>query len=82
MTAEELVEGFNRLNRETYSYGSMIKRFFGINPFKRNSFGCMIYASYNLATRKRYFKGLSIPQPFAGPPDLLKKEQRMNMSHG
>jgi radical SAM superfamily enzyme YgiQ (UPF0313 family) len=82
MTAEELVEGFNRLNRETYSYGSMIKRFFGINPFKRNPFGCLIYAGYNLATRKRYFKGLSIPQPFAGPPDLFKKEHKMNMSHG
>jgi len=31
MKAEELIEGFIRLNLQTYSYGSIIKRFFGIN---------------------------------------------------
>jgi hypothetical protein len=53
----------------------MIKRFFGINPWKRNPFGCLVYAGSNLATRKRYFKGLNIPQPFIKRPDLVKKEE-------
>jgi radical SAM superfamily enzyme YgiQ (UPF0313 family) len=75
MTSENLIEGFIRLNRQTYSYGSMIKRFFGINPWKRNPFGCLVYAGSNLATRKRYFKGLNIPQPFIKRPDLVKKEE-------
>jgi radical SAM superfamily enzyme YgiQ (UPF0313 family) len=82
MTSEDLIEGFIRLNRQTYSYGSIIKRFFGINPWKRNPFGCLVYAGSNLATRKRYLRGLDIPQPFAGPPDLMKKEHEMTMSHG
>jgi len=74
MTAEALIEGFIRLNRQTYSYGSMIKRFFGINPWKRNLFGSLVYAGSNLATRKRYFKGLNTPQPFARTPDLIGKQ--------
>jgi hypothetical protein len=69
MTPEELVEGFTRLNRQTYSMGSIIKRFFGINPWRRDPFGCLVYAGSNLATRKRYFKGLDIPQPFARTSD-------------
>jgi radical SAM superfamily enzyme YgiQ (UPF0313 family) len=81
MTSEDLIEGFIRLNRQTYSLGSIIKRFFGINPWKRNPFGCLVYAGSNLATRKRYLRGLDIPQPFAGPPDLIKKEHEMTMSH-
>jgi radical SAM superfamily enzyme YgiQ (UPF0313 family) len=74
MTSEALIEGFIRLNRQTYSLGSIIKRFFGINPWKRNSFGCLVYAGSNLATRKRYLKGLSIPQPFVGTPDLIERQ--------
>ncbi len=70
MTAEELIDGFIRLNRQTYSYGSIIKRFFGINPWKRNLFGSLIYGGINLATRKRYFHGLETPQPFAKAPDF------------
>jgi radical SAM superfamily enzyme YgiQ (UPF0313 family) len=66
MSAEELVEGFNRLNRQIYTYGSIARRFFGMNPWKRDPFGCLIYAGLNLAMRKRYLKGLSIPQPFVG----------------
>ena len=81
MTADELIEGFIRLNRQTYSFGSIIKRFFGMSPWKRNPFGCLVYAGSNLATRKRYLRGLDIPQPFAGPPDLMKKEHEMTMSH-
>jgi radical SAM superfamily enzyme YgiQ (UPF0313 family) len=82
MTADELIEGFIRLNRQTYSFGSIIKRFFGMSPWKRNPFGCLVYVGSNLATRKRYLRGLDIPQPFAGPPDLMKKEHEMTMSHG
>ncbi len=70
MTAEELIEGFVRLNLRTYSYGSIIRRFFGMSPWKRNPLGCLVYAGSNLATRKRYFKGLNIPQPFAGVPEV------------
>jgi radical SAM superfamily enzyme YgiQ (UPF0313 family) len=71
MTCEELVEGFIRLNRQTYSMGSIIRRFFGINPWKRDPFGCLVYAGSNLATRKRYLKGLDIPQPFARTSDSI-----------
>jgi radical SAM superfamily enzyme YgiQ (UPF0313 family) len=81
MTADELIEGFVRLNRQTYSYGSIIKRFFGINPWKRNPFGCLVYAGSNLATRKRYLRGLSIPQPFVGTPDLIKNNLETNICH-
>jgi radical SAM superfamily enzyme YgiQ (UPF0313 family) len=64
MTGEELIEGFNRLNRQAYSFGSIMKRFFGMSPRKRTVMGCLVYAGANLATRKRYLRGLSIPQPF------------------
>ena len=81
MTAQELIEGFIRLNRQTYSLGSIIKRFFGINPLKRDPFGCLVYAGSNLATRKRYLRGLSIPQPFVGTPDLTKNNMETNICH-
>jgi radical SAM superfamily enzyme YgiQ (UPF0313 family) len=81
MTSEDLIEGFIRLNRQTYSLGSIIKRFFGINPWKRNPFGCLVYAGSNLATRKRYLRGLSIPQPFIGTPDLIKNNLGTNICH-
>lgn len=66
MTAEELLEGFARLNRQAYSFGAITKRFFGMSPWKRTFFGCQVYAGINLSTRKRYFNGLKNPQPFAG----------------
>ena len=66
MTAEELINGFARLNRQAYSFGAMTKRFFGMSPWKRGLFGCQVYAGINLSTRKRYFNGLRNPQPFAG----------------
>jgi radical SAM superfamily enzyme YgiQ (UPF0313 family) len=81
MTSEDLIEGFIRLNRQTYSLGSILKRFFGINPWKRNPFGCLVYAGSNLATRKRYLRGLSIPQPFVGTPDLIKNNMETNICH-
>jgi radical SAM superfamily enzyme YgiQ (UPF0313 family) len=65
MTADELINGFARLNRQTYSFSSMTKRFFGMSPWKRTLFGCQLYAGLNLSTRSRYFKGLRNPQPFA-----------------
>ncbi|HWR58983.1 MAG TPA: radical SAM protein [Thermodesulfovibrionales bacterium] len=66
MTADELINGFARLNRQAYSFGAMTKRFFGMSPWKRTLLGCQVYAGVNLATRKRYFNGLRNPQPFAG----------------
>ncbi len=66
MTADELINGFARLNRQAYSFGAMTKRFFGMSPWKRTLFGCQLYAGLNLSTRKRYFKALNNPQPFAG----------------
>ena len=73
MTADELVDGFARLNRQAYSFGAMAKRFFGMSPWKRTLFGCQVYAGINLSTRKRYFKGLGNPQPFVGTSNAIGK---------
>ena len=64
MTADELTSGYARLNREAYSLGALMKRFLGMTPWKRTLLGCQAYAGVNLATRKRYFRGLRNPQPF------------------
>ncbi|OGP87606.1 MAG: hypothetical protein A2156_14660 [Deltaproteobacteria bacterium RBG_16_48_10] len=66
MTVDELLEGFARLNRQVYSLDGVIKRFFGMSPWKRNAVGCSVYFGFNLATRKRYIESLGISQPFAG----------------
>ncbi len=66
MTPRELLDGFTRLNRQIYSYGSIARRILGVNPFKRRATGCRLVAGFNLATRKRYFKSLDAEQPFAG----------------
>ena len=71
MTADELISGYARLNRQAYSFGAMIKRFFGMSPWKRTLLGCQVYAGVNLSTRKRYFKGLRNPQPFAGASNSI-----------
>jgi radical SAM superfamily enzyme YgiQ (UPF0313 family) len=69
MTADELISGFARLNRQTYSFGAMLKRFFGMTPWKRSLLGCQAYAGVNLSTRKRYLKGLRNPlNPLEGLP--------------
>ena len=73
MTAEELTNGFARLNRQAYSFGAMTKRFFGMSPWKRTLLGCQLYAGVNLSTRKCYFKGLRNPQPFAGASNSIGK---------
>ena len=72
MTAEELINGFARLNRQAYSFGAITKRFFGMSPWKRTLLGCQVYAGINLSNRKRYFKNLRNPQPFAGLPTRYK----------
>jgi radical SAM superfamily enzyme YgiQ (UPF0313 family) len=67
MTADELLSGYARFNRQVYSLGAMMKRFLGMSPWKRTLLGCQAYAGVNLATRKRYFKGLENLQPVRGP---------------
>src|SRR4030043_457101 len=79
MTADELINGFARLNRQAYSFGAMMKRFFGMSPWKRTLIGCQVYAGVNLSTRKRYFKGLRNPQPFAGASNSTGKRERSPM---
>jgi radical SAM superfamily enzyme YgiQ (UPF0313 family) len=64
MTADELIRGYARLNRQVYSLGAMMKRFLGMSPWKRTLLGCQAYAGVNLSTRKRYFNDLRNPQPF------------------
>jgi radical SAM superfamily enzyme YgiQ (UPF0313 family) len=73
MTADELISGFARLNRQAYSFGAMMKRFLGMSPWKRTFLGCQVYVGVNLSTRKRYFKGLRNPQPFAGASNSIGK---------
>ena len=74
MTADELMSGFDRLNRQAYSFGAIMKRFLGMSPWKRTLLGCQLYAGVNLSTRKRYFKGLKNPQPFAGASNSIGKQ--------
>jgi radical SAM superfamily enzyme YgiQ (UPF0313 family) len=74
MTAEELISGYARLNRQAYSLSAMMKRFLGMSPRKRTLLGCQSYVGVNLATRKRYFKGLENPQPFAGTFSSIGKQ--------
>jgi radical SAM superfamily enzyme YgiQ (UPF0313 family) len=64
MTPDQLVEGFVRLNRQIYSLGSILRRFFGMDPLRRGAFGSAVYAGLNIATRQRYLNGIAIPQPF------------------
>ncbi|MGZ6225992.1 MAG: B12-binding domain-containing radical SAM protein [Syntrophales bacterium] len=71
MTADELINGFARLNRQVYSFGAMMKRFLGMSPWKRTPLGCQAYAWVNLSTRKRYFKCIRNPQPFAGASNSM-----------
>jgi radical SAM superfamily enzyme YgiQ (UPF0313 family) len=73
MTADELISGYARLNRQAYSLSAMMKRFLGMSPRKRTLLGCQSYVGANLATRKRYFKGLENPQPFAGTFNSIGK---------
>jgi radical SAM superfamily enzyme YgiQ (UPF0313 family) len=71
MTADELIRGYARLNRQAYSFGAMMKRFLGMSPWKRTLLGCQAYIGVNLSTRNRYLKGLRNPQPFAGASNSI-----------
>ena len=74
MTADELISGYARLNRQAYSLSAMMKRFLGMSPWKRTLLGCQSYVGVNLATRKRYFKGLENLQPFAEAFNSMGKQ--------
>lgn len=74
MTADELINGFARLNRQAYSFGAMMKRFLGMSPWKRTLLGCQVYVGVNLSTRKSYFKGLGNSQPFARASNSIGKQ--------
>ena len=58
MTDDELMDGLARLQRHIYSFGGIIKRFFGMSLSKRTAVGARLYTGFNLATRRRYFKEL------------------------
>jgi len=58
--------------------GAMIKRFLGLSPWKRMVLGCQAYAGVNLATRKRYFKGLSNLRPFARASNTTGTHQSLH----
>ena len=64
VSPDDFWEGFVRLNRESCSYSAIVRRFFGMSPWKRTALGCRVYGGYNIATRKRYLQSLSTPQPF------------------
>jgi len=79
MTPDELLEGFARLNKQLYSFGAIVKRFFGMAPWKRTAIGCRLIAGLNLSLRKYYFKRLSVPRSFTRSPDSIEKQQRSPM---
>jgi radical SAM superfamily enzyme YgiQ (UPF0313 family) len=81
MSPEDLIDGFARLNKQAYSYGAILRRFFGMTPSKRTALGCQTYAGFNWATRKRYFKSISNPQPFVGKPVPMNAEQKREVCH-
>jgi hypothetical protein len=64
LTADELLSGYARLTRQTYSFDSMFKQFFGMSPWERTLRGCLAYGIINLSCRFRYLKGLAKPQPY------------------
>ncbi len=64
MTPYKLINGVRRLRQQTYSFGGILKRFFGMNPLKRTMLGCQAYTGTNLLARKLYRKRQRITQPF------------------
>jgi radical SAM superfamily enzyme YgiQ (UPF0313 family) len=70
MTPDQLVDGFVHLNRQIYSVNAIFKRFLGMSPKRRGAFGCSVYAGLNWATRRRYLRGIDIPQPFVNRAEL------------
>jgi len=82
MSSEDLIDGFARLNKQAYSYGAIFRRFFGMALSKRGALGCQTYVGFNWATRKRYLKSISNPQPFVGKPVPVGVEQMREVCHG
>jgi len=66
MTEDELLDGLARLNRVVYSLPGMARRLFGIPPWRRSAAGMGVCLAVNVATRRRYWKGFDVPQPFRG----------------
>ncbi|MEW6456803.1 MAG: DUF4070 domain-containing protein [Acidobacteriota bacterium] len=64
MTPEQLLNGLHRITKELYSFHGIVNRFFGISPWKRSLNNFTIFLGANFGNRKRYFKGLTTPQPF------------------
>ena len=58
MTIDEFRNGLEHISREFYSVNGIVRRFFGINPWKRSLMGWQLYVGANLAFRKRYYRGL------------------------
>ena len=54
--ADELVAGLDRVAKHFFSYRRIVKRFFGMNPWKRTLLGSTMYFGVNYALRKRFFK--------------------------
>lgn len=63
MTVDEFLDGFARLNRQVYSLAGVARRLFGLSPRRRTALGFAVCLAVNLATRRRYWKSLDIPQP-------------------
>ncbi len=55
MSEEEFSEGMRKLGKYFYSRSAIIKRFFGIKPWKRSAANFQLYFGANLAFRKRYY---------------------------
>jgi radical SAM superfamily enzyme YgiQ (UPF0313 family) len=80
MTPDELLDGFARLNKQMYSFRAIVRRFFGMAPWKRRAIGCRVIAGVNLALRKDYSRRLSVPRSFAQSPDPIEKQQASPMT--
>lgn len=61
MTADEFMEGYNRMVKELFSVRNMVIRFFGIAPWKRSALDFAIYAGVNFGYRKRYLTNMRMP---------------------
>lgn len=68
MTPGELLDGFFSLSKQLNTFGKIVKRFFGILPWKRTIAGCLAYAAFNLGQRKRFIRSVNTPQPFLTSP--------------
>ncbi len=63
MSHDELLCGLERMSGQFYSVSGIVKRFFGIRPWKRSAAGWRVYGGVNLGFRKRYLRSYTGPQP-------------------